>query len=243
MARRERAKSSGPGMGWVITFGDMITLLLTFFVLLLSMSSMDHSFLTRISVFNKDMGHLTSRGAGRIPTRVWHVVELMERPQDARIDKKRIQDLLFPDEVLPAGIDKKTLEQNLDILERSDGVVLVLSDRLLFDTGSAELSDAAKALLGQVAMVVEACGAPVNVAGFTDDVGGESDANYRLSEERALAVLTELLAARPLAPERFSVSAYGPQRPLFDNDTDEGRAGNRRVEILIKTQQPLGSYS
>ncbi len=241
MARRERKKSGGPGQGWLVTFGDMITLLLTFFVLLLTMASMDQSFLTRVSVFSKDIGFLTSRGAGKVPSRIRMIIELMERPQDVLLNKDRIKDLLFPDEVLPAEIDRKTLEENLQILERPEGVALVLTDKLLFETGSSQLGPAAESVLAQVAHLITLLNVPVNVSGHTDMVGGESDQNFLLSAERAQSVLRYLLSQR-LDPMLFSVSAYGPNMPLVP-EQGEDHAKNRRVEILVKTQQPLGSYS
>jgi len=240
MARREKKEASGPSQGWLVTFGDMITLLLTFFVLLLTMASMDQSFLTRVSVFSKDIGFLTSRGAGKVPSRIRLVVELMERPQDVLLNKDRIKDLLFPDEVLPKEIDRKTLDENLKILERPEGVALVLTDKLLFEPGGSQLSTASEALLTQVAHLITLLNVPVNVAGFSDATG-ERDENFLLSAERAQSVLRYLLGQR-LDPLLFSISAYGPNLPLVQ---DEGadHAQNRRVEILVKTQQPLGSYS
>lgn len=241
MARKEKKKSSGPGQGWLVTFGDMITLLLTFFVLLLTMASMDQSFLTRVSVFSKDIGFLTSRGAGKVPSRVRLVVELMERPQDVLLNKDRIKDLLFPDEVLPKEIDKTTLEENLDILDRGDGVALVLSDKLLFEKDSSQLSSAAEVLLVQIAGLITLINVPVNVSGHTDRQSGELDAEFLISAERAQSVLRYLLGQR-LDPLLFSVSAYGPNMPL-NLEPGADSAKNRRVEILVKTQQPLGSYS
>ena len=242
MARKKRAKAAGPGQMWLVTFGDLVTLLLTFFVLLLSMSSMDHSVLTRITVFRKDFGFLTDRGAGRIPDRVHMVFELIDRPQDALLPKIRIKDLLFPDDILPPMIDRKTLEENLEILQRPDGVALVLSDRLLFETASARLGPGADVILEQIGYLLKLTEAPVVVSGHSDSVGGMADFNFELSGERAFSVFRYFLA-NEVDPRRMSVSAYGPALPMYDNETEEGRARNRRVEIFLKTHQALGSYS
>ncbi|WP_029896644.1 OmpA/MotB family protein [Desulfohalovibrio reitneri] len=244
MARKKKdAKgSSGPKQTWLVTFGDLVTLLLTFFVLLLSMSSMDRSILTRVSVFTRDLGFLTYRGAGKVSPEVELVVELMERPQDLLMQRDRIKDLLFPDEVLPEKIDRATLEENLEILKRPEGVALVLSDKLLFESGSAELTQGAREILAQVLPVLDMLAAPVNVAGYSDAVGGASESNYILAGRRARSVMTYFLS-RGMPPELFSVSAYGPHLPLASNETPEGRARNRRVEILVRTQPLLGGYA
>ncbi len=242
MARKEKKENKGPAQTWLITFGDLVTLLLTFFVLLLSMASMDQSFLTRVSVFTKDIGFLTYRGSGKMPSRIKMIIELMERPQDVLLKDDRIKDLLFPDDVLPPGIDRGTLDENLRILQRQDGVALVLSDKLLFASGSATLSPEAGPLLNQIATVLQYVPFNVNVAGYSDNVPGRTLDNYELSGDRAESVLDYFLN-QGFDPVRFSVSAFGPNLPLASNETAEGRAANRRVEILVKTQTMLGAYS
>jgi chemotaxis protein MotB len=242
MARKEKKKAKGPAQTWLITFGDLVTLLLTFFVLLLSMASMDQSFLTRVSVFTKDIGFLTYRGAGKVPERIHMIIELMERPQDVLLQDDRIKNLLFPDDVLPPGIDRGTLEENLRILRRQDGVALVLSDKLLFASGSARLGPAAEPLLAQIAKVLQYLPFNVNVAGYSDNLPGRTLDNYTLSGDRAESVLDYFLN-QGFDPVRFSISAFGPNLPIADNTTRQGRATNRRVEILVKTQSMLGSYS
>ena len=131
--------------------------------------------------------------------------------------------------------------ENLRILERPEGVALVLSDKLLFPEGGAGLTPAAKQLLDVVAQVLLYTAAPVNISGYTDAVGGGAEYNYILSGMRSLAVLRHFLE-RGQPDERFSISGYGPNWPIDDNDTEEGRASNRRVEILLKTTPWLGAY-
>jgi chemotaxis protein MotB len=241
MARKRKSSPAPAGDGWLVTFGDLVTLLLTFFVLLLSMSSMDRSVLTRITFFADDVGFLTNRSAGRIPQRVKLVIEALDKPWEVLEKQKRIKDLLFPDDELPPEISRSTLEQNLQVLARPEGVALVLTDALLFPPGGSQLTETARRLLAPVVEVLLFMPAPVNVAGYTDDVGGDGEANYVLSGERALSVL-EYFLSHGLPPERFSVAGYGPAWPIADNATEAGRAQNRRVEILLKTTPWLGAY-
>jgi chemotaxis protein MotB len=224
-----------PGAAWMVTFADMVTLLLAFFVLLLSMSSMDRSVLRDVvSHFVGDMGLAPKKGAGRIPTRFTLVQMAIENPADVLENPQRIKDLLFPDEVLPAGMSKSTLNENLQILVRPEGLALVLSDGLLFESGGSELGEDSRKLLAEFGRFLATTSMPVNVAGYTDNVQGTTKDNYSLSAERAMAVLAFFLQTG-FDPGRFSVSAYGEAFPLGDNGTPEGRAKNRRVEILLKT--------
>ncbi|NCC24548.1 MAG: flagellar motor protein MotB [Deltaproteobacteria bacterium] len=237
MARRSREKSGGGAKNaWMVTFSDLMTLLLTFFVLLLSMSSMDRSIIREIiTVFEKDAGFLSVKGSGKIETRFEILQKILRDPSEVLIDKQRIKDLLFPDEILPPEINKNTLDENLEILLRPEGVALVLSDGILFSSGSASLSDTARFALGEILKLILVSPADVNVAGYTDSVPASNPDNPTLSAMRGMAVLDFYLGQR-LDPKRFSVSAYGPNFPLASNDTPEGRGKNRRVEILLKTK-------
>ena len=242
MAKNEKPKECPPVAGWLVTFSDLVTLLLTFFVLLLSMSSMDQSFLTEVTLQTGNIGVLRTSGSGQVSANVKQVYEMMERPWEILEKRNRIKDMLFPDDKLPPDVSRADLEQNLRILERPDGVAIVFTDKLLFGVNQAELSPAGRALVDSLVPLLTYARAPINVAGFSDATGGFSEANMDLSARRAEAVLTRLLLGG-LPDKRFSLSAMGPAMPIGDNATEAGRALNRRVEILLRTARPYGGYS
>jgi chemotaxis protein MotB len=240
---RKKDKKKPPNISgnWLITFGDLVTLLLTFFVLILSMSSMDRSFLTKITLFKNDFSVLTYKGAGKIPRKIQFVVDLLERPWEVMDKPQRIKDLLYPEEEIPPEITRSTLLRNLEVLGRPEGVALVLTDELLFEPGGHELTETARHVLSRVAEVMQYMQAPVNISGYTDsDPGGAMD-NYELSARRSLSVL-EYFLEQGMRRERFSLGAYGPHWNIADNDTQEDKAKNRRVEILLKTTPWLGVH-
>ncbi len=233
--RRKRPETAESGATWLVTFADLMTLLLSFFVLLLSMSSMDKSILRdAVSHFVGDMGLAPKKGAGRITTKFEFMDRVIANPAEILHDPQRIKDLLFPDEVLPEGMARSTLDENLQILLRPEGIALVLSDGLLFETGEGALKEESRKLLAEFALFLASVSMPVNVSGYTDNVPSGQKDNYTLSAERAMSVLSFFLQ-QGFDPRRFSVSAYGEAFPLGDNATPEGRARNRRVEILLKT--------
>lgn len=242
MARKKKEKEE-PGMAaWLVTFSDLVTLLLTFFVLLLSMASMDKVMLARINPFQADHNTISLKGAGKVPTRIRMVMELINDTRNVFEKQNRIKDLLFPDDELPPDIDVSTLDRNLRILEKPEGLAIVLTDELVFEPGSYTLTEGAKVLLEQVALMLRYTAADCNISGHTDTIPGGRMDNYTLSGMRAQSVL-EFFINREFAPERFSISAYGPDKPLEDNRTEEGRRMNRRVEILLKTEMWLGRYA
>lgn len=242
MGRDKVKKPPDPGGGWLVTFSDLVTLLLTFFVLLLSMASMDQSFITRVTIMPAELGFLDKRGSGRVSAKVKLVSEFLERPWEVLEKQNRIKDLLFPDDVLPLDMDRATLDENLKVLAKPEGVALVLTDKLLFPLGKYKLDDNAKMLLYQFVPVLDYLGtADVNISGYTDNIGGMSSSNFMLSGERAMSVLT-FFVEQGIRNERMTVSAYGPAFPMYSNTTPEGRNQNRRVEILIKTTPHMGGY-
>lgn len=242
MARKEKQQKGGDETPmWLVTFSDLTTLLLTFFVLLLSMASMDKSVISKVNIFVQDTGHVTAKGAGRIPTRISMIIDLIEDPTTLMDQKDRLKDLLFPDDIMPTEISKSTLKKNIEILKRPEGVALVMSDDLLFRPGSAQLSEHARILLNQIVEVLNYMVIETNISGYTDNTPLPEPGNMELSNQRALSVLYYFVE-KGLDQSMFSVSGYGPYRPIAENITPEGRARNRRVEILLKTQPFLAGY-
>lgn len=240
MARRKKEKSEG-GAAWLVTFSDLMTLLLTFFVLLLSMASMDVTVITRISAQMRSMQATPVSGPGKLPQRLEFLVKILKDPKNMLDKQNRLKDLLFPLDVLPQDLSFNELEKNLAILQHPEGVVIVLTEGLLFAGGSAELGERGKKLLDALTPVIHAVNADSNISGHTD-AGPDRGADlYGLSYLRASAVLEHFLQAK-LVPDRFSVSGYGPDKPMHPNDSEENRHQNRRVEILLKTTPRVGSY-
>lgn len=241
MARKKK-ETCPPLALWLVTFSDLMTLLLTFFVLLLTMASMDNAILTTVTLTTADLGLLDKRGSGRVNVKDRMVVELMEKPWEVLDKADRIKDLLFPDDILPDEMDKSTLYDNLDVLARQNGVALVFTSDILFEAGGSRLSDGGKFLIGRLVPMLTQTNAPINVAGHTDRTEGTGDM-YELSGDRALAVIAYLVELG-VPNKRFTLSAYGDHFPVVD---ELGRpvadsARNRRVEILLKTALPIGGY-
>ena len=226
MGKRKDKKDGGdqPAQAWLVTFSDLVTLLLTFFVLLLSMSTMDKSILEKsFTLFSQKLAFMTKMGSGKIPTRIKLTKEILEKPSEIFKKKERIIDLLFPEEKLQPDISKSTLEKNLSVLAKPEGIAILLSEGILFRPGETTLSSKAKTILNQIFQLLASTSAPVNISGHTDSTGGPNVDNFLLAGERALSVLNFFLE-KGLESDRFSASSYGPELPLASNDTEQGRA-------------------
>jgi chemotaxis protein MotB len=219
----------------------MMTLLLAFFVLLLSMSGLDGAALARISAWMRDPAAGGGVSGGSAGTLVAGIVKAPSDPAGYRalLNSAGVR--------LPSGLtgDAGAGADGV-VLEHREGVVIVLTDTLLFRPASALLDPSGKMLLDALTPAVKALDAEVNISGHTDSgpAQGLPDPEYLydLSWSRAVAVLEHFLHEGVRA-ERFSVSAYGPDKAMYRNDTPEGRRKNRRLEILVKTAPRADSYS
>ncbi|MCC8193218.1 MAG: flagellar motor protein MotB [Deltaproteobacteria bacterium] len=239
---RKKKKSEGGGAAWLVTFSDLMTLLLTFFVLILSMSSMDRPLITRIMATVDEPSPLDHAGRGRVPENIRLLLQIVEDPTTVLEKQDRIKDLLFPNEILPPELSPGKLDENLRILEHPEGVVIVLTEELLFPRGESTLTPTGMRLLSAFVPVLHYSTADVNIAGHTDATEAVHDMDsYVLSGKRAMSVL-EYFLQQKFPARRFSISGYGPDKPLYPNDTEQHRLQKRRVEILLKTSQWLGRY-
>lgn len=122
------------------------------------------------------------------------------------------------------------INKDLQLNEATEGARIVLRN-IYFDTGSANLRDESQEELNRLYDIMEKSGLVIEIGGHTDNVGRE-DSNERLSQARAEAVRTYVID-RGIAEERIQAKGYGESEPIADNETEEGRQDNRRVEIKV----------
>ncbi len=247
MARRKKkGGGGGGGDGWLVTFSDLMTLLLTFFVLLLSMASMDQSKISRIQAFSGNPSNIEASGTIKALDRIKLVAKALQDLDRLQERQQMIRDMLFPDDVLPPEIPRSTFEENMKVLARPEGAALVLTEKLLFAPGSATITPTAQKLLQELTPLLLYTTMDINVAGFTDPARDSSDGElpidqYGLSAMRAKAVM-DFFIRRQVSAKRFSLSGYGPDRPLTAQESGAGPSKNSRVEILLKTVRWVGQY-
>jgi len=140
-----------------------------------------------------------------------------------------------PQEALRERLEKDLRADGVTVTVRDSDVVLTLSDRITFASGSADLLPAARPLLERIATLAVALpDCSIEVAGHTDDAPihtGAFPSNLELSLARAARVVRELAAASPTLDGRMIATGFGEHRPVVSNDNAAGRARNRRVEI------------
>ena len=219
---------------WLAAFGDLMSLLLCFFVLLLSMSSMDAK---KISEAIGSLSGAMSVLEGGTQTEISKKRMLQSTPIDSQDETSeevnRVQQAIGDaNEMMDKGSGPA-----ISLDDAQEGFVIKLPASLLFKSGSATIENQdALLFLKRVALIIEELPADmvVSVQGHTDDQGpGNKSAfkdNWELSSARAISVLQELLLDG-VVPSRVSASGYAQYQPLATNATESGREKNRRVEL------------
>ena len=221
---------------WMLTFADLVMLLLTFFVLLLTMSSMDQKKLdTLFTHFKEATGVLYFSGSKEISNLGTFIGRYNDSSSMLVIDQNKFLHSID----LPESLKKmaKDINQEVSLTDDERGLVLSFHEDIVFDAGEVTLQKEVLPVLDAIAEAINGCSNKILIMGHTDNSPIKNDvysSNWELSSYRGLAVLDYFLSHKGLSPSRFSVGGYGCSKPLYPNDTAENRALNRRVEIIFK---------
>ncbi len=230
MARRRRQEASGGGAPeWLTTYSDLVTLLLCFFILLFSFSSVDaEKFRSIMASFQGGSGVLDGGTSLDIP------INTIEDYADV---ESELQSLI---EHLDEYTETLDLGERITIKPEERGVVIRFMDNVLFDSGSAEIKHESLEILKSVAELLnreEFSNRHIKVEGHTDSdpilKSPKFPTNWELSSARATNVLRYLVESENIEGNRISSSGYSYYRPIASNDTPENKAKNRRVDIVI----------
>lgn len=269
MARKSKPDEVKPGApAWQSTFADLMNLLLCFFVLLFSMSTVDAekyemvaaSFNQTFSIFKAGAtaigdGILISNGVSQLNeldeyiNSTGKLDEGETVSEDLATAQEEVKEAQMEEseklaEQIEEAIEEQNLGKEIDIDFTAQYVQLTLKGSLLFDSGSTQLKEEALPVLDQVGVILERYAqSGIEIEGHTDNVpmsGAKYSNNDELSSGRALSVFNYLLEKTNLDPAKIKHTGRGEYVPVADNSTAEGRMKNRRVEIKIYNS--LSSY-
>ena len=227
---------------WMVTFGDLMSLLLCFFVLLLSFSEMDRqkyklvagSLAQAFGVQRKVKSDESPKGATMVSLNFDQ--DLIPKFKRAEYIAMQAMEALG-DELKKALEGKlKGLEDKVEIEVNGNQTIIRLQGGATFDSGRADIKPQLIPVLEEIGLRLKGNEGDIIVAGHTDNVpihGGLFETNLKLSIARAAAVAEFMINRVGIAPERISTMGFGEYRPAYSNDTEEGREKNRRVEIIL----------
>lgn len=243
MSRRDRRRKKDDDVdtgSWLDTYADTITLLLTFFILLYSISAVDSQKLKQLSKALQG-----SLGGSTAVTELKNIddlkVDVKDAAKDAAKDAKDTKEDLT--KKVNEAINKNSLNNVIKVREEERGIVLQLDETILFDSGRDALKQTSIAVLDTITKLVNDVDNDILVEGHTDNIpihNSRFASNWDLSTSRAVSVVSYFVENKGIKPTRFSVKGYGEFKPLVPNDTAENRSINRRVDILIVDQKDEG---
>lgn len=231
--RRPRTETKGAPK-WMVTFSDLVTLILVFFILLFSMSQIDIVKFKAVSESFQDkqfMDFYPSIIPFENPSENDKNV-VNQGPDSDRQEEERLENLL---QEVEGYLEKNGLEDVIVANRTERGVVLVLQEQVLFESGEAEIIDRNSGFLDKVGSLLAGMPNLVKVEGHTDNrpiATYRYPSNWELSAARASSVI-RYLAGTGVDSKRFIAVGYGDTRPLVPNDSAENLEKNRRVEVII----------
>ena len=257
MSDEEPPKSEKRGIpAWVMTFADLMTLLMCFFVLLLSFSEMDVAKFKQLSGSMKDAFGVQAdvevrtipKGTSVVarefspakpePTPIntvrQHTIDSNKNSLDALNRENRDTE----DQVrrLRKALQSEIENGAIELKTEGTKVIIHILEKASFDSGEADIKPQFLPVLRKIATLLNETDGSIMVSGHTDDVPISNErfrSNWDLSTSRAVSVAHELLGATSLGDDRFVVTGHAATRPVADNTTAENRAKNRRVDISI----------
>jgi|SRR5690625_1867663 len=260
MKRRTRRQKNTGAPRWMVTFSDMVTLILVFFILLFSMSQIDlskfesitQSFQSRAildflpsSVPSENITNDDGFGALDDDGDEDGDGDGTDEEDDLNLDglkdqleewEKKADALARLMDSVDAFLKEEDLGDFITATRTEEGVILVLQDSILFDSGEAQILDSGKPFLNEIGNLLKGISNKVRVEGHTDNRPISTyryPSNWELSGARAGSVVRYLIEEQDLDENRFLIAGYGETRPVVKEDTAEGWSKNRRVEIVI----------
>lgn len=220
---------------WLLSYSDMVTLLLAFFIALVSFANTD------LEAF-RDMLASMRQAFGAEKDSDGHMASVKRDEKGTPDLEGTLRVPLTSHERGALSIVKKfvlvkKLNREVEVITKDDGVVVRLKDRLLFDVGSDRLNQFILPILDKLADLAVAFPEGLSIEGHTDNVPIHTErfpSNWELSVARAAAVLRYLQHQRPLPSKNIRIVGLADNMPLVPNITDENRARNRRVEFVFK---------
>ncbi len=247
---RIRPEAGGGGLegdwppDWMVTYSDMITILMTFFILIYAFGAakVDQSMLKFRA---KDDARIVLGQA--VKTKLSQVTEeeyqLLRQFQDLSKDQQQIvlaemRALRVKADEVTAFLRQGKMENEVKVKVTAEDIVIIPTAPLIFREGSAEIRKSFYPILDKISWLIKSTGASVRVEGHTDNIPihprhrNRYASNWELSAARAISV-THYLEKDDIPANRISVSAYGPSHPRYTGDDPDLKAQNRRVEFHI----------
>ncbi|MFN2449719.1 MAG: flagellar motor protein MotB [Candidatus Baltobacteraceae bacterium] len=224
-AEEQKVETAGM-MRWLLTYADMITLMLALFIILFAISTISK---VKFQAFAKDVsaGFDNDWSVNQPPNGGLDAHQNFTTPSRIPLIQKQLQQY----------VAQNRLQDQVQVhLDRRGLVITLLSDKAYYDSGSADLRPQTKKILDEVDVFLKKNDNLIRVEGNTDNVPIATDrypTNWELSTARAVNVVRYLIEQDRLPADRISAAGYGQFHPRTDNSTAQNRQANRRVDVVL----------
>jgi len=237
MRRRKKREEESSGGSWLTTYGDMVTLILTFFILLYSFSTIDVIKFRKMMFSFKDAIGVMKGGKTFEEQKATSSGQSIESAGEPR---RSTQDIIQVAQKVQAVLKEEGLESNVTVTVNQRGVVVSLAEGLLFRQGEYEVRPAGKRVLMVLAKIIKELPNNISVEGHADSVPIRSSGiikdNWTLSVLRAARIVEFFEKNAGISPKRLQAVGYGNSRPIVPNDTELHRSMNRRADIVFLSE-------
>lgn len=242
MSKKKQHHEEHVDEAWLLPYSDMLTLLLALFIVMFAMGQTDKSKFQAMAqefsvIFAGGSAMMNNSGdSAVIPTGSPTEDQAIKSDSELEEDKMAEVKKQLEQEIQQEGYaDKIKVELN------GDGLDIAIQDVVLFNSGEADVLQNVSPLLSKISDMLQGLDNKIKVVGHTDNVpisNSKFRSNWDLSAMRAINVMNFMTTTGKVAQDRMSIQAYGDQMPKYSNDTEEGRAKNRRVEIVVARKHP-----
>jgi len=261
MSRRKRPRPHANHERWLVSYADFITLLFAFFVVLYASAQVDQRKVGKLAlaiqvafqelgVFPASTTQVPIDTTEPMPFSTVQAIQNLQRSTDlARVSPATSGPLSAASEESSLSTMQAELQQALQheisvhtvaLHREMEGLVISLREFGFFDSGSASLKTSALPALDRIASILAVRTCQLRIEGHTDNIPihtAHVASNWELSTARSTELVRLLIQRSRFAPERLSAAGYAEFHPIASNDTPQGRAQNRRVDIVILTER------
>jgi chemotaxis protein MotB len=257
MSRRQRGRAHASHDRWLVSYADFITLLFAFFVVLYASAQVDQRKVGRlalaIQVAFQELGVFPD-STTKVPVDVnepmpFSTVQAIENakrnaelgrisspPEDKLAAASEEANLTTLQAELQQALQREIAQHTVALHRETEGLVISLREFGFFDSGSAALKPSALPALDRIASILAVRICRLRIEGHTDNVPihtAQMASNWELSTARSTELVRLLIVRYGFAPERLSAAGFAEFHPIVSNDTAQGRAQNRRVDVVI----------
>jgi chemotaxis protein MotB len=228
---------------WLLPYSDMLTLLLALFIVMFALGQTDKA---KLEVASREFNIIFAGGSGVMQKDGNSIISMddesgqggsginsAEAEEDKMIEIKKM---------LEQEIGKEGYSDKVKVDLTSEGLEIAIQDAALFKSGDADVLNDVSPLLSKISNMLHDLDNKVKIEGHTDNVpisNTKFRSNWDLSATRAINVMNLMVASAGISPDKASIEAHGEYMPKYDNNTEAGRAKNRRVEIIVVRKYPV----